>query len=284
MKFTISAITLCSILSRDKIISRAESVDYTMAATEVKKEVKTYEAKEEEPKEEIDWEERSKRLKEKLNMMSNLRTKLWSRGGHVVKSKKECRPHGFEVEDKKDSDLGLLGCGSFGDICIQDSSSSLGGVCAHAFISDGGYGDETKRYEHEAGVVSSQYAEDSMLMPLPEPAAKSILQSAKDGGAIGEECVPGTNEGYVEVGGSNPCENSDHACLNDASSSLGGHCVFVGLGEQESGTLNLNSKKQECTFEDGTSGTKCGVAVGGGCNGLSFQFIRDNIGCGSCVS
>ena len=66
--------------------------------------------------------------------------KLWTRGGHVVKSKKECRPHGPEAEDKKGSDVGILGCGSSGDICIQDSSSSLGGVCAAVVLDEVGYG------------------------------------------------------------------------------------------------------------------------------------------------
>jgi hypothetical protein len=195
MKITIAAITLFTILSPDKSISKAESVDFAMVATKVKKEVKAYEAKEEEPKEEIDWDERSKRLKEKLNRMADLRMKLHTRGGHVVKSTKECRPHGPEAEDKKGSDVGLLGCRSFGDICIKDSSSTLGGVCAQAFISEGGYGDETLRYEHEEEWVSSQYKKGSILKPLPKSIAKSILQSAKDEGTIGEECVPGTSEG-----------------------------------------------------------------------------------------
>jgi hypothetical protein len=289
MKFTISAITLCAVLSPDKIISKAESVDFAMAATEVEKEVKAYEAKEEEeePKEEIDWEGRSRRLKEKLNKMSDLRMKLWTRGGHVLKSKKECRPHGPEAEDKKGSDVGLLGCGSSGDICIKDSSSSLGGVCAHAVISEGGYGDETKRYEQEERAITSQYAEASMLMPLPESAVNGILQSAKNAGAIGEECVPGTNEGYVEVGVFNPCKNSDHVCLKDVSSSLGGNCVDVGRDEEQVlWGSNHNKNKQWCQFEDGTSGSKCdsGSRMFSACNGLSSDFIRNNIGCGSCVS
>jgi hypothetical protein len=272
MKITLPAVTLCAIFSPDKILSKAESINFAMAATEVKKEVKAYEVREEEPKEEIDWDERSKRLKEKLNRMADLRTKLQTRGGYVVKSTKECRPHGPKAEDKKGSDVGLLGCGSSGNICIQDSSSSLGGVCAQAVISEGGYGDETLRYEHEEGMV---------LKPVPESMAQSILQSAKDGGTIGEECVPGINEGYVEIGGSNPCKNSDHVCLNDASSSLGGNCVepvFWGSG--------LNVKKQTCTFKDGSSGTKCDTKAWGAtaCIGLSSDFIKNHIGCGSCVS
>jgi hypothetical protein len=221
-------------------------------------------------------------------MMADLRTKLQTRGGYVVKSTKECRPHGPEAEDKKGSDVGLLGCRSFGDICIKDSSSTLGGVCAQAFISEGGYGDETLRYEHEEEWVSSQYKKGSILKPLPKSIAKSILQSAKDEGTIGEECVPGTSEGYVEVGGSNSCKNSDHVCVNDVSSSLGGNCVNVDVGSNEELVFNKNTQK--CKFKDGTSGFKCANPNPNrwerdeACGNLSYDFIKNNIGCGSCVS
>jgi hypothetical protein len=162
------------------------------------------------------------RLREKLNMIAGLRMEVWTRGGITLSSPRKSvgiMDHGPIAEDKKGPDVGLIGCRSSGDICIHDSLSSLGGVCAKAVISEGGCGDETIRGEHEEGVLSSQYAEASMLMPWPESTAKSILQSAKNEG------VPGTNEGYVEVGASNPCKNSDHVRLKDASSSLGGSCV-----------------------------------------------------------
>lgn len=257
-----------------------------MAATEteVKKKVKVLKVKEETPTEEIDWEERSTRLREKLAAMADLRMKLWTRGGHVVKSKKECRPHGPAAEDKKGSDIGILGCGSSGDICIQDSSSSLGGVCAAVVLDEGGYGNTTVRFDQEGGVVPRRPKKFSMLKPLSggvKSKVKNILESVKDGGATGEECDPGTNEGYLEVGDSNPCKNSGHVCVKDAASTLGGTCVDVGHENAQFFSL-IPPKKKPCQFSNGTWSFKC--AALNACAGFNEATIDQFVGCGSCVS
>lgn len=141
MKINIPAVTLCVLLSSDITLSHAERVGIVVDATEMEtnKEVET--KKEEVKVQDYGWNDRSKRLREKLKVMADLRMKLWTREGyHLVKSKKECSPHGGVAEYKNDSmDIGILGCGSSGDICIQDSSSSLGGICA---LVAGGEGDE----------------------------------------------------------------------------------------------------------------------------------------------
>jgi hypothetical protein len=241
---------------------------------------KKLESKEEESYVDVDWEDRSKRLKEKLKTMAHLRTKLWTRQGyHVVKSKKECRPNGREAPDL--SDTGILLCGSSGDICIPDSSSSLGGVCA---LIRGGEEDEdeTVLHEYDERKLSSRSENFSMLKPLAAKGGSkvmNILESGRDGysSQIGEECDPGTNEGYVEVGAANPCMSSGHVCVRDANSKLGGTCVDIGLdGNLLAGSQESNLVR--CTKSDGTRTRKC--AGQGACEGTDPNKIK----CGSCVS
>jgi hypothetical protein len=126
-----------------------------------------------------------------------------------------------------------------------------------------------------------------MLKPLTangKSKANDILESARDGysSQIGEECDPGTNEGYIEVGAANPCMSSGHVCVRDANSTLGGTCLDIGLD----GNLLAVSEGTElgvaCQKSDGTSGTKCSGATA--CQGTAQLVINSKIKCGSCVS
>lgn len=285
MKINIPAVTLCVLLSSDITLSHAERVGIVVDATEMEtnKEVET--KKEEVKVQDYGWNDRSKRLREKLKVMADLRMKLWTREGyHLVKSKKECSPHGGVAEYKNDSmDIGILGCGSSGDICIQDLSSSLGGICA---LVAGGEGDEDGTVIREYGdqKLSSRPGNmSSMLKPLTangQLKAKSIFESALDGytSLIGEDCDPGTNEGYIEVGSSNPCTKSGHVCVNDATSKLGGTCVDIG---HDGHFLTIESEWKSdgvgCSL-NGKPGVKC--------NGENACLGSDKskIACGSCVS
>jgi hypothetical protein len=61
--------------------------------------------------------------------------------------------------------------------------------------------------------------------------AKHLLEKEKVGagaGLIGEECIPGTIEGYVDVRVLNPCQYLDHVCVSNPWSSLGGTCIGIG--------------------------------------------------------
>jgi hypothetical protein len=85
--------------------------------------------------------------------------------------------------------------------------------------------------------------------------AKHLLEKEKVGagaGLIGEECIPGTIEGYVDVRVLNPCQYLDHVCVSNPWSSLGGTCI--GIGTKVGGfvlsnhVLELGSKFRRNSF------------------------------------
>ena len=177
------------------------------------------------------------------------------------------------------TDVGIFGCVD-SDICVKDSASLLGGLCAR--VAKGG----------DADAVSSQ----QQLQPLTvrdKLKAKTLLDEHKTrdigpSGVVGEECVPSTSEEYVDVGVLNPCERSGHVCMKDPSSSLGGTCVGINVGGfyplfrniEDDGAVGRHLTA--CVYQNGTLGQKCSARSA--CRGLSEAFIENNIGCGSCVS
>jgi hypothetical protein len=283
MKLTLPSATLTALLSSGVVLSKDQSID--LVTTEAAKK----DAKAQVMKAEIkvghdmirdnDWNGRSMRLKEKLKAKSDLRQTMWSRDVRLVKTEKECKPTAGFDELGKDAltDVGIFGCVD-SDICVLDSASLLGGICAR--VDKGG----------DAGAES--YQQIQPLTVSDKLKAKILLDAQKTsetgpGGVVGEECVPSTSEGYVDVGVLNPCKNSGHVCMKDPSSFLGGTCVGINGGSYSS-FRNLeqdgvvNRRLTACTYQNGTFGLKCSARSA--CRGLSEAFIKNNIGCGSCVS
>jgi hypothetical protein len=274
MKLTISQATFATLLSSGVVLSKDQRVGMTKAAAGKIKKKELKEATR------IDYDEKFMRLKEKLKTRLELRKRLWSHEGYLVKSEMECHPNskGLEGGDIL-PDAGILGCGSTDYYCIENPESSLGGTCAQV----------VKGNTAETGISEN-------LKPLTvkdKMKAKHVLEESKlssnESAAIGEECIPGTTDGYIDVGLLNPCQyNVHHVCMKDSSSTLGGTCMDI--GQDTDGSVSFKRELEaavvdvptECNFRNGTAGFRC---VGPrACEGLSPTFIRNNIGCGSCVS
>jgi hypothetical protein len=250
-----------------------------MNAGEVDEEADKTDAEAKGMKDDIDWNDRSIRLKEKLKARSDLRKTMRSRDVLLVKTKKKCRPTAGFDELGKDAltDVGIFGCVD-SHICVEDSASILGGLCARVV---------------EAGSNSTQQLQLQPLTVKDKLKAKLLLDKKKVGavgpnGVVGEECVPSTSEGFIDVGVLNPCEYSGHVCMKDPSSSLGGTCVGIKVGGSSSPDRKLkegavvNRRLTACRYQNGTLGRKCSARSA--CRGLSEAFIENHIGCGSCVS
>lgn len=123
---------------------------------------------------------------------------MWSRDVHLVKTEKEYIPFGspaYQLGKDETSDLGSLMCQNSSNVCVDDSTSSLGGVCICIRIVD--FGDK------EADVAGST-PRVKMLTVKEKLKAKHLLE-AKEGkvgvsGLVGEVCTPSTTEGFVDVG------------------------------------------------------------------------------------
>jgi hypothetical protein len=279
MQLTLPAATLTTLLSPGVLPSKAQAVGLAKTAVEHETETLNMEANVKDTnKVQGYWDDRSLLLKQKLKDKFDLRIKLSSQDYRLVKeTSKECLPVGSD-ELRKDgmTDVGIFHCEPK-SMCLEDTTSSLGGTCAKVAKRDNGGVNGEGRSEY--------------LRPLTmkdKMRAKSLLE--RIGGAdtrTGQECKPSSSKGYVDVWHLNPCERFSHVCVEDPLSSLGGTCVEIGSedGESSDRELNggdvLNRHLTECKYRNGTVGKKCsGLRA---CYGLSTH-ARNKIGCGSCVS
>lgn len=220
------------------------------------------------PEEEIRrvWEQKMLRLKQVIKFKTDLR-----KGGRLITSGEECNP---ADGGQSLTDVGILACGDSYH-CVEDPSSRLGGVCAKVFNSGGavvdidqGGADKAKRI----GTSNSVLVKDKVLQ-------EGVTQSKER-----EECKPSVS---IDIGILLGCLNTNHVCVKDPLSSLGGICREISSRMVENhGVVEISSVKglrrrlSSCTFLNGTDGQKCSAE--GACIGLSTEFISNNIGCGSC--
>jgi len=139
------------------------------------------------------------------------------------------------------------------DTCVEDDTSSLGGRCLL----------------------------NKDLVALIQAAANKM----KHGGG---ECFFNDNNEAVDSGILTRCRETE-TCVKDSTSPLGGLCVdvdesyadiWVGRqlsGEETQASLMPATTDVECTFRNGTLGTKCV-----GLNACSYTDIT-KIDCGSCI-
>eukprot|EP00956_Cyclotella_meneghiniana_P000789 scaffold894_cov75-Cyclotella_meneghiniana.AAC.1 len=158
-------------------------------------------------------EQKYLQLREMMKSKSSLK-KLMLQGGSVVTTKKECKP------TSASPDTGILSC-PINQVCIQDSASMLGGVCAKVVHRN------TSLAQDEVGedIVVSGVVEDpdvvvgGNFVAEAQPGSKAlktfavkdklnaerILKGSKAGleeylPSVSGECNPGTNDGFVDVG------------------------------------------------------------------------------------
>jgi hypothetical protein len=148
------------------------------------------------------------------------------------------------------------------DTCVEDDTSSLGGRC--------------------------------LLNQDLVAAIQAAANNMKHGGG---ECVFNDNNKVVDSGILTHCRKTE-TCVKDLTSSLGGLCVNVDeayadiwverqlAGEETDNptlaptTLKPTTSSTECTFHNGTLGTKCDGSQA--CNnGENINITK--IGCGSCI-
>ena len=243
-------------------------------------------------------EQKYLQLREMMKSKSSLK-KLMLQGGSVVTTKKECKP------TSASPDTGILNC-PINQVCIQDSASMLGGVCAKVV-----HGNASLAQDKVGGdIMASGVVEDpdvvvgGNFVAEAQPGGKAlkpfavkdklnaerILKGSRAGleeylPSVSGECSPGTNDGFVDVGILNGCDFG-HVCVRDPHSNIGGTCVNIG------GTSDMSHITRDlfeggkhrhlltCDYLNGTSGEKCSGMLA--CGDLSSDFIANNIGCGSC--
>jgi hypothetical protein len=174
--------------------------------------------------------------------------KMWSRDVHLVKTEKECVPAGSDKlgRDALLMDVEILDCANPNDVCVGDSTSSLGGICA--------------RVAEAVDVDPTESTHQLQLLALKDKLkAKHLLEKeAVEGfgatsGLVGEKCNPSTSKGYIDVRVLNPCQNSNHVCVEDSSSSLGVTCVEIGSDIDTYGNnRGTHRHLTECMYQHGT--------------------------------
>ena len=242
-------------------------------------------------------EQKYLQLREMMKSKSSLK-KLMLQGGSVVTTKKECKP------TSASPDTGILNC-PINQVCIQDSASMLGGVCAkvvhgNVSLAQGEVGEDivASGVENPYVVVGGNFVAEAQpggkaLKPFAvkdKLNAERILKGSRAGleeylPSVSGECSPGTNDGFVDVGILNGCDFG-HVCLQDPHSNIGGTCVNIG-GTSDTSRISRDlfegGKHRHlltCDYLNGTSGEKCSGMLA--CGDLSSDFIANNIGCGSC--
>eukprot|EP00956_Cyclotella_meneghiniana_P002835 scaffold3343_cov51-Cyclotella_meneghiniana.AAC.3 len=242
-------------------------------------------------------EQKYLQLREMMKSKSSLK-KLMLQGGSVVTTKKECKP------TSASPDTGILNC-PINQVCIQDSASMLGGVCAkvvhgNASLAQDEVGEDIVAMvvEDQDVVVGGNFVAEAQpggkaLKPFAvkdKLNAERILKGSRAGleeylPSVSGECSPGTNDGFVDVGILNGCDVG-HVCVRDPHSNIGGTCVNIG-GTSDTSRISrglFGGVKHRhlltCDYLNGTSGEKCSGMHA--CGDLSSDFIANNIGCGSC--
>lgn len=265
------------------------------------------------------WEKKSLRLKNRVKAKLDLKTKVRHDDWYLHTTEDECIPFEYSIEEyatkryEGNVDVGILkGCDNPYLYCIEDTSSSLGGVCAQAIDTDkkvratnkssnmasvdkedevhAVVGDKEKGITNSHTIVTNELKLVNMKDNIK---ARRILKDKKSVGEessslIGEECHlgNGNNPGFVDVGILNRCGQVGHVCIEHYSSTLGGVCVDIGsdVEEEVDSFRRFNQSEKSlftaCTYKNGTSGEKCSGHRA--CGGLSDSFINTNIGCGSC--
>ena len=242
-------------------------------------------------------EQKYLQLREMMKSKSSLK-KLMLQGGSVITTKKECKP------TSASPDTGILNC-PINQVCIQDSASMLGGVCAkvvhgNASLAQDQVGEDivASGVEDPNVVVGGNFLAETRpdgkaLKPFAvkdKLNAERILKGSRAGleeylPSVSGECSPGTNDGFVDVGILNGCDFG-HVCVRDPHSNIGGTCVNIG-GTSDTSRISRDlfegGKHRHlltCDYLNGTSGEKCSGMLA--CGDLSSDFIANNIGCGSC--
>ena len=229
----------------------------------------------------LEMEKKFLDLRQTLKARISLK-KLIFHGGYFFASEKECKP------TSTSADTGILDCSLKEEICIQDSASLIGGVCAKIVRDDVSLAQLKEMGIEEGNLVVGGKALKPFSMK-DKLIAQRILKRSKaslDGYTSTEsvECNPGTNDGFVDVIGN--CDFG-RVCVHDPYSNIGGTCVNVGNTSKTSHfsqDLFQGEKHRHllaCTYRNGTSGgEKCSGHHA--CGGLSAEFVASNIGCGSC--
>lgn len=289
MRLSISAATVGAILSSCTVLSKYESFLLAEAATNSKvKQDAEYK---------YSLEEMFLRLKQKLRAKTELRKKLGSHGGYLVFSSGEnCSPFQdsfqFEREEGDTTDVGILGCRNPEQLCIEDASFSLGGICADVI----NRGDVVT--EIDPGLTKTKKIEQFKPVFLKDKLRANYLvqQNIVEGGGQARffmqgECTPPPSvfeliHTSVDAGILGRCQNSDNICVKDPSSFLGGTCVDISAQVDDFIPLDTAFERgrhlflTECYYRNGTSGMKCSHPQA--CHGLTSSFVYSNIGCGSC--
>ena len=236
------------------------------------------------------WDERSRHLRKKIKAKLELKKKLRTGQAYLATLEEECDPEPMPNTGsnlKANLDLGILDCNE-GEYCIQDSSSSTGGICAKLVNEDSSVVRARGKTNYEdigdwmvAGDKQLKMLTVSHQLRVQQLLKENELKADQFSSLGGEECFPGTNYGYIDVG-ANGCQNSTHYCVEDPTSNLGGTCVHVDLDVNDSfiGRFRKNyfDQKVSCQYINGTAGFKCtGVKA---CFQMSDEFKRNNIGCG----
>ena len=209
-------------------------------------------------------DEMSRRLRKKIKAKRELRKKLRTSGAYLTTLEEECDPDPMSHAGNltKNLDLGILDCGDE-EYCIRDLSSTTGGVCAVVVNENSGLvrARGKTKYEDLGDWMVSGGKQLKMLTFRYQNKVQHILEENKVGGAgrysalVEEECHPGTNQGYIDVG-VNGCQNSTHYCIEDSSSSLGGTCVHIDWDVNDS-YASSGYEGIPCHFTNGTAGVKC---------------------------
>ena len=210
------------------------------------------------------WDERSRRLRQKIKAKLELKKKLRTGQAYLATLEEECDPDPMPNAGNLTEilDLGILDCND-GEYCIRDLSSTTGGICAKLVNEDSSEVRDRRKtnYEDIGDWMVSGGKQLKMLTFRYQNKVQHFLEENKVGGAgrysalVKEECHPGTNQGYVDIS-NNGCQISTHYCVEDSSSSLGGTCVHIDWDVNDS-YASSGYEGIPCHFTNGTAGIKC---------------------------
>ena len=233
------------------------------------------------------WDERSRRLRQKIKAKLELKKKLRTGQAYLATLEEECDPDPMPNTGsnlKANLDLGILDCNE-GEYCIQDSSSSTGGICAKLVNEDSSVVRARGKTKYSdigdwmvAGDKKLKMLTVSHQLKVQHLLKENELKADQFSSLVGEECYPGTNYGYIDIG-ANRCQNMTHFCIEDSSSSLGGTCAHVDWDVQDFFASSYSRDEGiTCHYTNGTAGFKCKGLFA--CGVMTDDFKRNNIGCG----
>ena len=267
MKFTFASTTIGSL-----VLSTAPPKSYLLALANS---IAPKEFAEMYNPEKAAWDERSLRLRQKIKAKIELKKKLRTGRAYLATLEEECDPDPMlnAGNSNKTLDLGILDCND-GEYCIKDSSSLAGGICAKVVYEDSSAVRARGKTKYE-DIGDWMVAGGKQLKMLTVPQELKVqhlleqnkLEAGRNSSLVGEECNPGKNQGFVDVGVKG-CQNSTHYCVEDSTSSLGGTCVYIDFAD------NGEGQGTQCHYANGTKGEKCGG------NYACESSNQEMIGCG----